>query len=133
MIDELCFIPIRIFILQILLYEKADCISFCGVIVCIVARQAQRNDVFFHSQTAFGTWDEMGIRHRSMCSTSYAPLIVSFPNSVLDLLRDITGFRHFAFHNPHLDFISAIWFGVSVWIPNCFASLMIPSINTLIS
>ena len=39
-----------------------------------------------------------------------------------------------AFHaSPHLDFITASWLGVSVWMPSPFASLTTPSMKMLIS
>ena len=36
-------------------------------------------------------------------------------------------------YSPHLDFISASWVGVSVWMPSSFASLTTPSMKMLIS
>jgi hypothetical protein len=58
-----------------------------------MASLAHGYDIFFDTQTALTSADEVGIGPSVMTSTDNALTAITLPNSVLDLSRDITGFR----------------------------------------
>lgn len=98
-VNEFFFVPpCAVFINQILFNIFTINRAFRAVVISVVARLAQSDDVLLHAKSALRPADIMRIWHCRRASANDTAFAVTLPHLLFRRLRDVAGFAPFRLH-----------------------------------